>query len=181
MRCAVIVALLCLASLALFANAANLLEVSKTVEAGPKTGVYTVTIGYKVIGAPGRVANVNIADSLPEELDLVSGDLVVKAEDPSTEEWYYHSYQVKNKNVHLTIAEPEAVVELPPAEVSYTTGGNAVSTVSTDAVPLVIGVPFPKGTFNLTPVIAFFTLALPVLAAVYLIPYFSTSQLKKRK
>jgi hypothetical protein len=30
-------------------------------------------------------------------------------------------------------------------------------------------------------VIAFFTLALPVLAAVYLIPYFSTSQLKKRK
>jgi hypothetical protein len=135
--------------------------------------------------------------------------ILTLAAQPSTEEWYYHSYQVKNKNVHLTIAEPEAVVELPPAEVSYTTGGNAVSTVSTDAVPLVIGVPFPKGTLyalllatvashrvvsdlpsitslslecsNLTPVIAFFTLALPVLAAVYLIPYFSTSQLKKRK
>jgi hypothetical protein len=81
MRCAVIFALLCLASLALLAQGANLLEVSKTVEAGPKTGVYTVTIGYKVIGAPGRVNNVNIADSLPEELALVSGDLVVKAED----------------------------------------------------------------------------------------------------
>jgi hypothetical protein len=72
--------------------------------------------------------------------------ILTLAAQPSTEEWYYHSYQVKNKNVHLTIAEPEAVVELPPAEVSYTAGGNAVSTVSTDAVPLVIGVPFPKGS-----------------------------------
>jgi hypothetical protein len=33
---------------------------------------------------------------------------------------------------------------------------------------------------DLAPVIGFFTLALPILAAVYLIPYFSASQ-KKRK
>jgi hypothetical protein len=86
---------------------------------------------------------------------------------PSTEEWYYHSYQVKNKNVHLTLAEPEAIVELPPAEVSFTTGAaNAVSTVTTDAVPLVVGIPFPKGTLYALLSLAHCSLSLaPALAA----------------
>lgn len=72
---------LCLALCLNLVHGARLLEVNKTVEAGPKAGHYTATVSYRALGTPGRVFNVRIVDSLPTELDLVSGDLVAKVED----------------------------------------------------------------------------------------------------
>jgi len=173
-------AALCLLFL-LFHLAQGQLEVKKSAEAGPRSGHYTTTVSYRAVGAAGRIFNVRVVDSLPEELDLVSGQPVAKVDDPATDEWYHYSYVVRPRHVNITIAQPEAAVELPSAEVSYSTGGtNVFHTVYTEPVTLIIELPIPKGTMDLWPAIAFFTLALPVLAAYFFIPHASSVQ-KKRK
>jgi len=105
-------------------------------------------------------------------------------DDPASEEWTYNTYQVKTRGIEFTLDRRSVDIELPPAEVSYSTSsGNSVTnhTLFTKPVILQAELVIPKGNFNLTPVIAFFTLLVPVVAAVYGIPYFRKVELKKKK
>jgi len=176
----VLLVLVCLLSFACYAFGS--LEVTKTVQAG-SNGVYTVSVGYRSVGH-SKAYGVVIVDSLPKTLDLVSGELVVKVEEPATEEWTYNTYQVKARGVDFTLAHRSVDIELPAAEVSYSTAsGNTATnhTVSTKPVSLTVELVIPQGTLNLTPVIIFFTLVFPVAAAYYGIPYFRKAELKNKK
>ncbi len=64
-----------------FAHAVSndVLEVKKTVSED-RDGNYIVSVGYKSVGA-GRVQKVQIIDSYPEGLQLLSGEIVVAAKD----------------------------------------------------------------------------------------------------
>jgi len=162
------------------------LEVSKTVTSSGANGVFTVKVGYRVVGtaAPGRVFGVRIVDSFPNTLELVSGELVVLREDPTSEEWTYNTYQVRAKGIEFTIEKRSVDIELPPAEITYSiSSGNTVTnkTVFTQPTTLTAELVIPKGTFHLDPLIAFFTLVSPVLAAVFAIPHFRKVEIKNRK
>jgi len=161
-----------------------LLEVEKSVSAGPSNGLYTVKVGYRVVGhvAPGRVRGIKIIDSLPNTLDLVSGNLVLLAEEPTTSEWYYNIYQVKAREVEFTLQHRTLDVELPPAEIQFSTSGNNVNhTLHTTPLTLTLHLVIPQGELNLWPVVGFFTLVFPLLAAVYAIPHYRNRDVKRIK
>jgi len=180
----VLIALIALAQFC-FGEVPHNLEVSKSVTPAGADGVFTVSVGYKLSNAaPGRVFGVTIIDSLPSTLDLVSGDLVVKGEDPTDDSWIYNTYKVKAAAADFTIEKRSVDVVLPPAEVSWSqNAGNVVTnhTVHTKPVSLVAELVIPKGTIAATPVIAFFTLLFPLAMAVYLIPFFRNNEVKNIK
>jgi len=166
------------------ASETDRLEVTKTVVSGTN-GVFTVSVGYRVIGsvAPGRISGVTIVDSLPKNLDLVSGNLVIKGEEP-TDEWTYNVYQVKAREIAFTLAQRSVDIELPAAEISWSqNAGNTVThhTTHTKPVSLAVELVVPKGTFQLTPLVAFFTLVFPLIAALYAIPHFRQAEIKELK
>lgn len=77
-------------------------------------------------------------------LTLISA-LILK---PASETWSSNTYQVKARGVDFTIDNRSVDIELPPAEVSYsTTSGNSVTkhTVSTAPTKLTVELPVPKG------------------------------------
>eukprot|EP01087_Luapelamoeba_hula_P016451 TRINITY_DN5060_c0_g1_i3.p1 TRINITY_DN5060_c0_g1~~TRINITY_DN5060_c0_g1_i3.p1 ORF type:complete len:194 (+),score=36.48 TRINITY_DN5060_c0_g1_i3:69-650(+) len=177
---AILFAFLAVAIVAINAKSTQSLDVTKTVT--PGNGVFTVQVGYKLADASqaGRLFGVTIIDSIPSTLDLVSGELVVKGEDP-TEEWTYNTYTVRTASKDFTIEKRNVNVDLPAAEVIYSqSAGSAVTnhTTYTNHASIDAELIVPKGSISAAPVIAFFTLLFPLAVAVYLIPYFRRSELE---
>jgi len=162
----------------------DVLQVTKEIVSGSQ-GLYTVRVGYKSVGESGRAFNINIWDSLPSTLDLVSGKLVLKGEQP-TSEWTYNTYQVRvnpRGGIQFTLDKRDEEVALPAAEITFTRADKSASVevLRTDPVSLTVSLVIPEGHISLSPLIAFFTLALPVLAAVYAIPHFRAVALRNKK
>eukprot|EP00005_Dracoamoeba_jomungandri_P005969 CAMPEP_0174261104 /NCGR_PEP_ID=MMETSP0439-20130205/11233_1 /TAXON_ID=0 /ORGANISM="Stereomyxa ramosa, Strain Chinc5" /LENGTH=187 /DNA_ID=CAMNT_0015345525 /DNA_START=51 /DNA_END=614 /DNA_ORIENTATION=+ len=153
-------------------------EVKKVVE-GSANGVYTIAVGYKSSGT-GNAKDILISDSLPSTLELVSGELVAKSPD-ATSEWIWHRYQVKATGVKFTLKEQEVEVVLPPATITYRDAGNRQNTVKTDETTLVTRFTLIPAfnilpvKYDLTPVVLFFTVLLPLIGA-----YYGTSRYHKK-
>jgi len=156
----------------------DVLIVKKTATNITHSNTSEVTIQYKVASNSGKVSNVVISDYLPEQLYLVSGNLVVKADD-ATAEWKEVSYIAKlSCDVKLTLHNISTEIILPPAVVSYTRGSVAGS-LSTNSVNIYAKISPPEGKFDFPLPIAFFTLILPILAGVFLINSFHGRALTK--
>jgi len=170
-----------LLTLVLAQSAEHLLEVQKTVEPESLNGVYTIKVSYRATPSAKNISDITIIDSLPNSLELVSGQLVRKVSSP-TSDWSHNSYQVKAIGVDLSLHKKSASIELPPAEISFTAGNSVnVLTVRTAPQTLTVTLALPEGYIHLSPLICFVTLILPVAVAVYAIPYFRTQALKKKK
>eukprot|EP01089_Gocevia_fonbrunei_P020644 TRINITY_DN773_c0_g1_i1.p1 TRINITY_DN773_c0_g1~~TRINITY_DN773_c0_g1_i1.p1 ORF type:complete len:183 (+),score=47.51 TRINITY_DN773_c0_g1_i1:150-698(+) len=182
MKALLVTILFSLLLVSIFAQSSNdVLQAEKTVTSG-KNGIYTVKVGYRSTVEPTRAFNVKIVDTLPPTLELVSGSLVVIAEEP-TQEWNYNTYTVRASNIHFTLDKRSVEVTLPASEILFTRDPSAASyeeTLKTETVSLTASLVVPEGNINyLTAAVAFFTLVLPVAAPILLIPYFQGS--KKRQ
>jgi len=170
----------------------DVLEVTKSVTpATDKDGEYVAKIGYKVVGEAGKLTKVEIVDSLPPNVNLIAGSLVLKAADP-TAQFTYHSYRIAlNVDKHdYSLRNRTVDVVLAPAEVSYVrkSATEKRETLLTDSVTLTSSVKelVPKGGWLLNgvaanAVVAFFTLGFPLVAAVQLINIFHQRALTKAK
>jgi hypothetical protein len=81
---------------------------------------FKISINYKSVGETGRISNIQIRDSLPNEFILIKGELVTKEKDPSAE-WRTYSYII-SKNIDpklFSLDNRTITIELPPAEISY--------------------------------------------------------------
>jgi hypothetical protein len=65
----------------------DVLEITKTVT--ESNGQHLVQIGYKTVGEVGRVSNIQIIDGYPENVILISGDLITKGKDVSLNNWAF--------------------------------------------------------------------------------------------
>jgi len=158
----------------------DVLVVKKTAVNSSHSNTYEIKIQYKVASNSGKVSNVVISDYLPEQLYLVSGNLVVKADDATTE-WKEVLYIAKlSCDVKLTLQNISTEIILPPAVVSYTRG-SVTGSLSTNSVTINAKISPPQGKFDFPLPIAFFTLVLPILAGVFLINSFHGRALAKSR
>eukprot|EP01090_Pellita_catalonica_P008250 TRINITY_DN18977_c1_g1_i1.p1 TRINITY_DN18977_c1_g1~~TRINITY_DN18977_c1_g1_i1.p1 ORF type:complete len:189 (-),score=35.62 TRINITY_DN18977_c1_g1_i1:73-639(-) len=160
----------------------DVIEAQKVVVGDNGAGVYTIKVGYRAVGE-NRAFNIKIIDSLPKTLDLVSGKLVLKGEEPSSE-WTWNVYQVKARNIDFTLNQLSTDVELPPARVVFSRNNvenSAEETLETESQTVTVSLVIPQGKVSLMPVIAFFVLVFPVVVAVYAIPYYGSKATQKKK
>eukprot|EP01098_Paradermamoeba_levis_P002864 TRINITY_DN1360_c0_g1_i1.p1 TRINITY_DN1360_c0_g1~~TRINITY_DN1360_c0_g1_i1.p1 ORF type:complete len:176 (-),score=69.73 TRINITY_DN1360_c0_g1_i1:64-591(-) len=153
------------------------LEVTKTVTKNDDN-TFTVQVGYRSLVGSGRITEVKIFDSLPVHLEVGSGKLVLKGSNP-TDEWTYNTYQVVPTGIDFTLDKRTKEFVLPATEITFTKDGNAVETVKTESLPITVELPVPKGSIHLSPVVGFFTLVLPVVAAYFLIDQAAKDKKKK--
>jgi len=168
----------------------DVLEVRKQVST--VADHYLIAISYRSVGEAGRVSNIQIIDSLPEGLKLINGDLVAKVKDPNAD-WNFMSYQASaNVNPALFSIENSTLeILLPSAEVSYARTGHSsqresIYTETTSIKRELVDSVVNKGGSRLSGVsssvvVAWFALALPVVAAINLINTYQQKALDKSK
>jgi len=135
-------------------------------------------VQYKIATSSGKVSNIIVDDYLPEQLTLVSGKLVTKAED-ATAEWKEVSYTAKlSSDIKLTLQNSSIEILLSGATVRYSRGGN-IDSLTTNPVTITTKMTPPHGKYDQPLPIAFFALVLPILAGVFLINIFHSKALAK--
>jgi len=145
-------------------------------------GIYAVSIGYKLVSG-SQASNLQIIDSLPSTVDLVRGKLVTKITEHPTTDWTYHTYFVKaSPEIEFTLSHLKHEVELPEAEIRYSRDarGTKIDVIKTAPVTVTLELPLPQGSIDYPYVIAFFTIALPILAAFFLIRSYSHAATKNK-
>jgi len=145
-------------------------------------GVWMVNVSYRLAnGVKAKISQVQIHDSLPHTVDLLSGKLVLLGDVP-TSAWTSNIYEIKvSPDAELNVSVQAVDVELPAAEISFLrSDSSARDSVRTKPVNFVLTIPVPTGTINSPLLIAFATIAFPIIAAVTLISYFQRTHQKKK-
>lgn len=192
---------LLLVALLVAAASAQQLMVKKSLVSS-HNGLYTISVSYKK--GVAAVTDVRIKDSLPEHLELVSGDLNTAGPNvwnvffsffstrsaPSVQpakEYYHNEYTVRVIDLEFSLDKRVHDLMLPAASVTFTKEDGSEGTVRTNTLPLPVKGPvIPEGHINQPLLVVLLTLGLPAGAAVVLLHlrrghFGAVSKTKKQK
>eukprot|EP01104_Vermistella_antarctica_P019583 TRINITY_DN7739_c0_g1_i3.p1 TRINITY_DN7739_c0_g1~~TRINITY_DN7739_c0_g1_i3.p1 ORF type:complete len:213 (+),score=49.18 TRINITY_DN7739_c0_g1_i3:92-640(+) len=143
-------------------------------------GEWLITVSVRATeGHDGDAKDITIVDSVPPSLIVTSGNLVARFQQSTTAAQTVTYTLTASNQIQLSVAERSIEFDLPVAQINYFVEGEGKS-INSEPTPVSFHLQIFTGNIDMTAVIAFVTLILPVLAAYVFIGKFSEKKVETK-